>query len=232
MLRRPWVTRAALGLAAALTLGAMSSSAAAASSNTAATHAYIRANYAFLSVGEADVSAAVANAKIYIHKIEGECPAAGNGAPQDGAAQHMSLEAAGAIWSVTNDIAPSASQALLRKLDGLHWSNPKLTRMARRYAHSMYELSRLPTPPLCADVRAWSASGFSTVPTDTLSYDRHVESIEGQAIPPRLLAPFVRANDRATLARMKRLERKLEEAEIGQGFDEWDALLETLGLNQ
>jgi hypothetical protein len=81
-------------------------------------------------------------------------------------------------------------------------------------------------------VRAWSASGFSTVPADALSYDAHVESIEGKAIPPHLLAAFVAPRDRATLAHMKQLERKLEEAEVGQGFNDWDALLETLGLNQ
>lgn len=223
---------AALGAAAALGLCAMPCSAAASRSDVAATHAYVRANYAFLSISEAKVSTALKNAKTYIHEIGGECPEAGNGAPQDEAAQHMSLEAAGAIWSVTNDIAPSASRTLLHELSALHWSNPKLTHVARSYGHSMYELSRLATPPLCADVRAWSAGGFSAPPADTLSYDRHLESIEGHAIPVHLLAPFVQARDRTTFARMKQLERKLEETEVVQGFNEWDSLLETLGLSQ
>ena len=38
--------------------------------------------------------------------------------------------------------------------------------------------------------------------------------------------------DTGRLHVLKQLERKLEEAEVGQGFNDWDALLETLGLSQ
>jgi hypothetical protein len=226
MLRPPLATIALLALtvAPADALGAPQ--------DIAATHAYIRANYAFVSASEASVSTALQNVDRYIHKIGGECPHAGAGSPQDEESQHMSLEAAGALWSVSYGTDPSPSRRFLAAVRGVRWSNPKLTRIAQRYARSMYELSKLPTPNICADVRAWSASGFQTIPASTIRFDQHVESIEGPAIPTRLLTRYVQAGDRAMLRRMESLEAKLQHTETIVGFNDWDSLLETLGLNQ
>jgi hypothetical protein len=198
----------------------------------AATHAYIRANYAFVSASEAKMSTALQNITRYIHKIGLECPNVGAGSPQDEESQHMSLEAAGALWSISYGTDQSLSRRLLREVRGLKWSNSKLTRIAQRYARGMFELSTLPTPDICGDVRTWSSSGFKTIPARTISFDQHVESIEGPALPGRLLAPYVQAQDRTLLRGMQRLETKLEHTETMIGFNDWNSLLETLGLNQ
>ena len=112
----------------------------------------------------------------------------------------------------------------------LHWSNARLTRIAHGYATSLLELSTLPLPDLCGDVRAWAASGFQTIPARTAQLDRRLEAIEGETIPPKLLAPFERGADASVVARTRSLEVKLAEEEFVVGQTDWDQVQETLAL--
>ncbi len=167
-----------------------------------------------------------------IHRFGRECPKAGAGAPQNEEAQKLSYEVAGAIWSVTYGADAGPIATFIHAIGPLRWSNPALTRAARGYAKSLHELATLPLPDLCGDVRTWSASGFRAIPPATARFDLYVESIEGHSIAPRLLARYERPSDRSILARTTRVETKLEHIETVTGFDYWDSLLETLGLNQ
>jgi hypothetical protein len=200
--------------------------------DVASTHAYIRANFAFAQASEARLGVAQAASVHMIERFGRQCRNAGAGSPQDEEAQKLSYEAAGALWSATYGADARPIRAFVRAVRPLRWSNPTLTRRAHAYAKSLHELATLPVPDLCGDVHAWSASGFQTVPATTVRFDRHVESIEGHTIAPRLLAPYEQPSDRVILERTTRLETTLEHAETITGFDDWDSLLETLGLNQ
>ena len=85
-------------------------------------------------------------------------------------------------------------------------------------------------PNLCADVRAWTASRFSAIPPNVAQLDKRVEAIEGEPIPPKLLAPFERGADASVAARTRGLEHKLAENEFVVGQDDWIEVTETLGL--
>ena len=136
----------------------------------------------------------------------------------------------GALWSVIYRADAGPIHTFVRAVRQLRWSNPKLTRTAQGYAMSLRELATLPLPNICADVRAWSASGFRTIPAATIRFDSYVESIEGHTISPRVRP--LRAPGRQSYSRTQtRLETKLEHAETVTGFNDWDSLLETLGLN-
>ncbi|MFI5010514.1 MAG: hypothetical protein ACHQDY_09595 [Solirubrobacterales bacterium] len=200
--------------------------------DAASTHAYIRANFAFAQASEARQGVAQAGAVHMIERFGRECRDAGAGSPQNEEAQKLSYEVAGALWSATYGADAGPIGVFVRAVGPLRWSNPTLTRRAHAYAKSLHELATLPVPDLCGDVHAWRASGFQTIPATTARFDRHVESIEGHTIAPRLLAPYERPSDRGILERTTRLETKLEHAETITGFDDWDSLLETLGLNQ
>jgi hypothetical protein len=217
---------------AALTVGLTPAGAAAAPRDVASTHAYLVAGYAALHATVTTWSSVEAN----IHKLDlkfaAECPNVGAGSPQNEESQHMSYEVAGALWATGYHTDAKLVQRFVQAVKPLRWSNGAITRSARRFTRGLHEMAVLPVPDLCGDVRTWGATGFTTIPASTLAYDRHVEAIEVKEIPPRLLAPYVQPADRGLAARDVRLNTQFEELEIVKGFNDWDTLLETLGLNQ
>lgn len=207
-------------------------SALATSQDAAATHAYIEANFAFAQASQARSAIAQTATVRLTGRIARECRDAGAGSPENEESQKVSYEVAGALWSVTYGADAGPIRAFTRAVAPLRWSNPKLTRAAQSYARSLRELSTLALPNLCADVRTWSAGGFRTIPAATIRFDKYVEAIEGHTIAPRLLAPYERPGDRSIVERTTGLETRLEHTETVTGFNDWDTLLETLGLNQ
>jgi hypothetical protein len=227
------ISALALGVSSAvLALGLAPARALATSQDVASTHAYIAMNFAFARASEARVKTGQASIARLNRKLHRECRDVGAGSPQNEEAEKLSYEAAGALWSVSYGADAGPIHAFAQAVRPLRWSNSKLTRIAQGYAKSLQELATLPMPNLCGDVRAWSTSGFQTVPATTIRFDQLVESIEGHTIPPRLLAPYEQPADRSILEQTTRLETKLEANETGMGFDDWDSLLETLGIHQ
>jgi hypothetical protein len=215
---------------AAVALALAPAAAIASSGDVAATHAYIQANYALVRAGVARIGAAEANIQTLNRKLARECPRAGAGSPENEAAQPMSYEVAVALWAVAYGTAAGPIRTFVNAVRPLRWSNQRITRIAHEYATSLHALSTLPVPDLCTDVRAWTASGFQTIPAHTAQLDRQLEAIEGESIPPKLLAPFERGSDASVAARARRLEVKLAETEFMVGQTDWIEVTETLGL--
>jgi hypothetical protein len=204
----------------------------ASSADTTTTHAYLQADYALARASEALEPTVQDNVNRFSTKIGHECANAGAEAPQNEAAQQLSSEVAGALWSVGYRTVAAPIRAFARTVRRLHWSSGRLTRLARGYAASLNALATLPQPDLCGDVGAWKASGFRTIPADTLSFDQRSEAIRPHAVPQRLLAPFEQPADRAVARRIAGLEYELEGDEFTVGFEDWTTLLTTLGLHQ
>ena len=219
-------------LVAVLALGVAPAAAVATPQDVASTHAYIVANYAFARASEAKIASTQTRILGLNKQLARECPNVGAGSLQSEEEQKLSYEVVGALWSISYGGDNGPIHTFVRAVESLHWSGGKLTSIARRYTKSLLELASLPMPAICADVHAWRASGFQTVPAATIAFDRHAESIEGHSIPPRLLAPYEQPADRSALERTTGIERKLEGTEVGAGFSDWDRLLETLGLPQ
>jgi hypothetical protein len=215
-----------------IALGMAPAPAIATSRDLAATHAYIRANYAFARASEARVAPAQANIDALNQKLGRECPKVGAGSLQNEASQPMSYEVVVALWSSSYGTDAGPIRTFVDTVRRLRWSNSRLTHIAQSYARSLHELAALPMPDLCGDVSTWKASGFKTVPASTILLDRRVEAIEGKTIPASLLAPYEQPGDRGILASTMSLETKLQQTETVVGFNDWDLLLETLGLNQ
>jgi hypothetical protein len=195
-----------------------------------ATHSYIQANYALARAAVARIPAGQAAIAALIDRLRSECPRAGAGAPISNASIPMSEEVAVALWSVSWATGGASIRTFVRTVKALHWSNPRITRIARRYAASLSEMDTIPLPNLCADVRAWTATGFQVIPPSITSLDARILGIELETIPARLLAPFERGGDRALVARTESLERHFAEAEFTKGQDDLIRATETLGL--
>lgn len=200
--------------------------------DVAATHAYLLADHAVLQATVGKWSAVEAGIARLDARYRGECFHVGAGSPQSEEEQKLSLEVAGALWSVGYRANAGSVHSFIAKVGHLSWSNGAITRDARRLTKSLHEMVTLATPDLCGDVRAWAAGGYNAVPPDVDSFAKHVEAIEIDQIPHRLLAPFLSGGDVALAASDERLNRRFEELEFVHGQDQWNKLLEVLALNQ
>ncbi len=165
-------------------------------------------------------------------KFAGECPDVAAGSPQNTSEQKLSYEVVGALWTVGYHADANIIHAFIKAVSPLRWSNPALTRRAHEFITGLREMLALSVPDLCGDVRAWIASGYRTVPADTVRFDEHVEAINVEIPLPRLVAAYVHPDDRALFRRTEHLLRRFDELEFSTGQKAWINLLETLGLNE
>lgn len=217
---------------AVLVLALTPAMAGATSRDAAATHAYLAASYTLLHTAVSSWPAVERN----IHKLNlrfhAECPNAGAGSPENEEAQKLTYEAAGALWAVGYRTDIASIHTYSNTLKRLTWSNPQITRDARRLAGGLLEMTTLKVPDICTDARAWHANGFGTMPSDVESYDRHVEAIDIHEIPQRLLTPYVQPADKSLRRHIEHLATRFEELEFMRGQADWIALLEAVGLNE
>jgi hypothetical protein len=219
-------------LAVVLMLGLAPGSATAASRDVASTHAYLVAGYTALHSVVSKWSTVESAIRKLDSKFRAECPAVGTGSPQSEEEQKLSYEVAGALWATGYRTDAKVVQAFVKAVKPLSWSNPAITRSARRFTAGLHEMTLVPIPDLCGDVRAWAAGGYKAVPASTEQYVRHVEAIEIKEVPRRLLRPFVQPSDKPLVKKVERLATQFEELEFKRGQDDWNALLEVLALNQ
>lgn len=215
-----------------LTAGLTPTAAHATPQDIASTHAYLVAGHTALQAVVGTWSRVEASMHRLDERFRAECPNVGAGSPQSEEEQKLSYEVAGALWATGYHTDIGIVRKFVRAVKPLKWSNGAITRSARNFARGLTELSSLQVPNLCADIRAWSATGFKTIPQSTLSFDQRVEPMEAKEVPPSLLTPYVQPADQGLFATDKRLNTRFEELEIGQGVNDWDTLLEILGLNQ
>lgn len=216
----------------AVALVPCSNAVAGSSRDITATHAYLAADHAVLQATISKWSAVEAGIAKLDARYRGECFHVGAGSPQSEEEQKLSLEVAGALWSVGYRANASSVHSFIVKVAHLSWSDGATTRAARKLTKSLHEMITLSTPDLCGDVRTWAAGGYNAVPADVVSFAKHVEAIEINQIPRRLLAPFLSGGDVALAASDERLNRRFEELEFVHGQDQWNKLLEVLALNQ
>jgi hypothetical protein len=220
-------------VAVALTLGLAPAGAIAASQDVASTDAYLAAASTDLRLAIASMPTTIdASVDALNRRYAGECPKVAAGSIQDEAADPMTFEVAGALWSTAYHTDAKIVDSFDAAVKPLRWSNATITRDVDSYAASVHELSVLALPDLCGDLRAWAATGFSSVPSTTTQVDRHVEAIEGHPLPLGLLAPYEGPAQRALAAHVASLESRFEELE-GELSQKWfDETLETLALPQ
>lgn len=220
-------------LTAATALLAVTSSAAAASSDAAATQKYIQADYALVQAGASKLGAARAALRNVRSKIEGECPRAAAESPQNPDSTELSNEIIGAMVTSVYHTDMPAGERFIRSAGALHWSNHRLTSTIHSYVGKLKVLNSLATPNVCADVRAWVASGYQTLPQSTVRFDQQFipNWVAIGELPLGLLAPSERAAQRAIVKRAGALEDELTELEVNEGVETWSNIMNALVLN-
>jgi hypothetical protein len=224
--------RCAAILVVVLAVAVAPATAGATSRDVASTHTYLAASYRVLHAAVSTWSSVEASIHRLDLRLHAECPNAGAGSPQNEEEQKLSYEAAGALWATGYHTDAAIVRTYVNALNRLTWSNPEITRDARRLARGLLEMAALRVPDICADVRAWHADGFGAMPSDVVPYDQHVEAIDIHEIPRRLLTPYVQPADRGLRERVEHLATRFEELEFMRGQADWIALLEVVGLNE
>ena len=119
----------------------------------------------------------------------------------------------------------AAAATFARVLGPLHWSNPRLTRLVRAEVLQLDEYFTRPLPDVCADLKAWVASDYETLPAATVEF-LHSYEVSAKAAPPSpdaLLARYEDKAEKALARRSKRLEDKL-----GAAFEAIGPIVERL----
>jgi hypothetical protein len=219
-------------LATTFALAAMPAPAFAGAGDAAVTETYLQANYALVRVATTNLATGEAALKGLHRQVKAQCPRVAAGSPEDRDAEQLSDEVVGAMSIAAIRSDARAVVSFDHTVEHLHWSNRTLTRTVTSYAAKLHSLSKLPPPHLCADVQAWTASGFQTLPPTTLRFDRRFSAVEVALgdVPARLLAPYERPTETTILHRTHQLEMQLAEAEA-RALTTWGQILETFALN-
>jgi hypothetical protein len=219
-------------LLAALALGAAPACAVAASGAVATTERYIQANYTLVKAGSAKLGAAKAALLGVRHRIEGECAKAAADSPQNSDSTALSNEIIGAIVIAAYRTDLPAGENFIRAAQGLRWSNHALTSTIQSYVDKLKVLNKLAPPNVCADVRAWVAGGYQTLPASTVRFDQEfMPNWVAIGELPGLLGPYERASQKAVIRRTNQLESQLTEFEAEEGVETWGQIMDALVLS-
>jgi hypothetical protein len=183
--------------------------------DVAATQTYLRANLSYARSADAELARRVAALEARASEIATECPSALTYAPRDTGFRELTEVTEMAV--VYADIAPvhAATLRLAQAIVGLSWSSSRLTRLVRSQALAERASAELALPDVCADIAAWRASAFATVPPSVTGFLALVQPIEAgvgpseeprEAAIARLLRPYEDPVEQRTARRVERLE--------------------------
>ncbi len=201
--------------------------------NAAATRAYAKADYALTQTANANLASSKTAIQGLAAQVAGECPLAAADAPQNHDAEQLSNEVVGALEVAAYQPDREAMLAFAHTIRGLRWSNHKLTRAVGAYATKLEGFPALAPPAICADVKAWATSGFSTLSAGTIAFDKgfYAFDIEAEEVPLHLLRPYESATVASMLHRTKQLEAPLAEFEA-EAVADYSQILDALKLPQ
>jgi hypothetical protein len=223
------------GPALLLTLGMMLAAAPAAagagSGDVAATRRYIQADYALVQRASTKIKAAEAALQSVLHHVQVECPNVAANSPQNPDSTQLSNELIGALVLSAYHTDVPAGTNFVRAAKGLRWSNRPLTSAVQSYVAKIKVLTTLAPPNVCADVRAWIASGYRTLPASTVRFDEQfMPNWVAIGELPDLLKAYERPDERAILRRTNQFEGQLTETEVHAGVETWERTMNTLVL--
>jgi hypothetical protein len=191
-----------------------------------ATRAYLRAAAAYARSNSAAVGASVAAIAARGSAIAGECPSSLTYAPRDEAFEELGEEAHKTLLDAGTEPTRAARQRFAHAVGKLKWSDRHLTRLVREQAAEELAPATIALPNVCADIAAWKASAYATLPPSTERFlgpggkgvlGSLLESLlvlfetPRQIVIARLLRPF---EDRRELLAATRIEA--QEAQVSR----------------
>ncbi len=176
----------ALALAVLTVAPAPALAAAASSGDSASTHAYLTAAYAYDQASVANLASSKATFEGLANTLASECAGVLAGVPpqrfdtppggppqtarglgearrREQQLDELRSELSGALVLVFAQPDRQAAVALAGAVAPLSWSSPAITQLVHRIASERVQALELAPPSVCADMRAWAASGYKTL---------------------------------------------------------------------
>ena len=203
----------------------------ASSQDAAATSTYIRANYALVAAGHANISRTEASVRSVLSQVRRECPTAAIGSPQDEQSTALTNELIGKMVLAGGRPDRPAVASYLRAVGGLRWSSRSVNQAIGSYMRMLRTLYNLASPNLCGDVRAWAASGFKSLPRATGPFvATFIPDWVSLGVLPAGLSRFETAELKAIAKRSGQFESQLMEMEA-RLVETWGEIMNELQLN-
>jgi len=143
-------------------------------SDAAATHAYLEARIALQRASAAAEPADLQAIEALGAQVMTECPGVMAGAPPHVKGEktnqseiEISQELLAAILGAGGHVEHPTDVRFAQTVHRLRWSNATLTRLLRSLALEQAEQSAIPLPDICADIKLWVASDYTTVSAGT-----------------------------------------------------------------
>ncbi|HEV2922400.1 MAG TPA: hypothetical protein VGW98_00040 [Solirubrobacteraceae bacterium] len=225
------ISRRVLLLTAVVVLAMGGAPALAAPADVATTRTYVQANYALVRYAAMRLGTARSLLDGVLNKARADCPSAAAGSPQNPESTMVSYEIIGAMVLAAYHAAQPQINAYIRVATRSRWSSRALTSSVHAYAGKLTTLSTLAAPNLCADIRAWSTSGYKALPASTVRFDQlFVPAWVSLGEVPAQLASYERPDERGTLQRSGQAEEKLTNFEA-EAVETYNTLMNTLAVN-
>lgn len=200
------------------------------SSDVSATQSYVRANYALVRTARSYLRRAEAAPLEVLAQVRRDCPRAAAGSPQDPQSTELSNEVIGAMVLAAYHLDLPALRGFIAQVEPLRWSSARPRDAVRSYARKLTVLAALAPPNLCADVRAWAASGFKTLAPATVHFDAlFMPAWVALGELPASLKPYERAEEKNVLARSDAIEVELTDGEA-RAVESWGKIMNELEL--
>ncbi len=135
-----------------------------------ATRAYLRASETYARDAAAALDASVSAIDTREREIATACPFALTYAPRDAAFEEIGEEAKLTLLDVGAASTRAARLAYAHALDRLRWSDQQLTRLVHERAAEELAPATIALPDVCADIDAWKASAYATLPQSTSEF--------------------------------------------------------------
>jgi hypothetical protein len=198
--------------------------------NATATQTYLRANYTLMRYFTSHIPAARAELAGVLAGVRRECPSVAAGSPQNVDSEQLSNEVIGTMVTTVVQHSLPPIQTAIRAAKRLRWSNVALTRAIQAYVVKGEVLTSLSVPHLCADVKAWVAGDYATLPAGTTSFAPRFMSVwVAPGYLPAALSAYETAGDRALAHRTAQLEEQWAEFEARE-VETWGRIMNELVL--
>ncbi len=130
----------------------------------------------------------------------------------------------GAVSIVMSSPDRWAIMHFVKAVKSLRWSDDVLTHLVRAYASRLDAEAKLSVPDLCSDIRAWVTTGYEKV-------SNRVKQFNDQEVPVHLLTLYTSPREATVLEVIKRVQNKLEIAELRAGLRAWSQIIGAVGLH-
>lgn len=253
---RIWVTLVGVAVLAGVLALVAFTGGSGGSADRAITHAYLQAAYAYERAMAANAVAGQAAVQRFASRLGRECGGVMARAPKDEESgssifsarrlgesrlhdeqrSDLEEELGTAVRMTFAGPSRQAADKYAATVDSLRWSDARLTRAVHEYAARLRETLDRPVPPVCANMKAWVASGYKTLPASTKALSQR-EARQASASRPRTpvasvssaLTRYEGPREKALVAQSRELANR-QDSENKSGERIYERLVKTLGL--